>query len=122
MKTETLIYEKIKNVIPIESEKTIAFVYVDSSSYEIFFYSLIDGEYKQCFTLAEQGLLDENDLDKAFEDVANIIRNSDVFVKNKRNIFTVIIDKTGFRMDASYAEKGERLYQIKKAWIGEHIV
>lgn len=121
MKIETMIYEKVRDIIPENSEKTIFFTYVDANSYEIFFYSYIKGKFQQCYNLAEQGIIDVNDLDKAFETIAKIIRESKVFIADKRNIATIKVDKSGIKIEMSYADKEDRLYHIKKSWINDHI-
>ena len=48
MKAETLIYEKVRTIIPIGSEKTVFFASVTETSYEMFFYAFLDGKPKQC--------------------------------------------------------------------------
>lgn len=122
MKPETLIYEKIKYIIPDKSEKTIFFAFIDNTSYEVFFYSFIDGKAHQCFELTEKGLLDENELDKVFLEIVNIIKNSKLYIPEKKNISTIKLDKSGIKLYIKYAEKDARLYKIKKEWEKENIL
>ena len=117
MKPETLIYHKVKNMIPDNSEKNIFFAAIGKTSYEVFFYSFFDNKPIQCFTLAEQDLLDGNELDAIFEEIVNIIKASKIYDENKLNIATIVLDKTGVRMTIDYHEKNARLYKIKKDWI-----
>ena len=80
MKPETLIYDQIrKNNSGKKAAGIYFFAAITQTSYEIFFYSYINGVAVQCYELAEQGLIDENDLDRVFEAIAWIIRDSKVF-------------------------------------------
>ena len=122
MKAETLIYEKVRPIIPIGSEKTVFFASVTETSYEMFFYAFLDGKPKQCYALAEQNVLDANELDSVFKEVATIIRESKMFRKEKNNIVTFNVDQSGVRMDIRYYEKDAHMYRIKKEWKGKNIV
>lgn len=121
MKAETLIYEKVRNIIPNGSEKTIFFAAIDETSYEIFFYAFIGGKAYQCFELAEQDILDENELDTVFSEIVRIIKESKIYSSDKKNIATIKIDKSGVKLDMVYADQEERLYWLKKKWEKEHI-
>lgn len=116
MKPETLIYEKVRDIIPEKSEKTVFFAEVSETSYEVFFYSYIDGKAVQCYEFTEQDKLDENDLDEVFEAIAGIIRKSKVFISGKYNIATIKIDRCGVKMYMDYMDKDVRMYKIKKEW------
>lgn len=116
MKLETLIYDKVRNIIPDRSEKTIFFVAVGETSYEVFFYARIDGEVYQCFELAEQEKLDENELDVVFAEVVNVIRKSTAYSLSNKNIVTIEVDETGIQMNVDYVDKDARMYGIKKEW------
>lgn len=116
MKPETLIYEKIKAVIPNGSEKIVTFAAVSVTSYEIYFYSFNGEKYEQCFALAEQGRLDGNELDVAFHEIARIIREAKEFREDKYNIATIIVTKSGVKMHTEYYEKDVHLYKVKKEW------
>lgn len=121
MKPETLIYEKVRDIIPERSEKTIFFASVSKISYELFFYSYMDGTPVQCYDLIRQGRLDENELDRVFEAIAGILRESKKFMENKNNIATIKVDKSGIRMELEYVEKNAGMYQIKKEWKQENL-
>ncbi len=116
MKPETLIYDQIRKITPEKSSRNIFFAAITQTSYEIFFYSYINGVAVQCYELAEQGLIDENDLDKAFGAIAGIIRDSKVFDTAKINIATITVDKSGINMGMEYVDKNARMYKIKKEW------
>lgn len=116
MKPETLIYEKIKKIIPEKSEKTVFFAAMSQTIYEVFFYSFIEGNYIQCYELAEQGKLDENELDHVFDAIVDIIKNSKLFIKDKYNIATIKVDKAGIKLDMEYYGKETGIYKIKKEW------
>lgn len=116
MKPETLIYEKVRTIIPKGSSKNVFFASVTETSYEVFFYSYIDNNPIQCFELAEQGKLDENELDAVFAAVVDILKESKIYKADKNNIATITVDKFGVKMDMAYAEKDARMYGIKKEW------
>ena len=116
MKAETLIDDKIRPIIPTGSDKTIFFISISQTSYEVFFYAFIDGKPEQCYELAEKGDLDENELDLVFADIVKIIKESKLFQSDKINITTITIDKSGVKMDMEYYEKDARMYKIKKEW------
>lgn len=117
MKPETLIYEKIKSIIPDNSDKTVFFAAIGKTSYEVFFYSFIDEKPVQCFALAEQNLLDQNKLDAVFEEIVNIIKASKVYEDNKLNVATITLDKTGIKMNVDCYGIDARIYKIKKEWM-----
>jgi len=123
MKLETLIYDNLKKVIPLNSIKTVMFAKVANTNYEIYFYSYLadDNNPKQCFSLAEEGVLDENDLDNVFSKIAEDYRKSDKFKEDKNNIITFTIEKNEAKLKVEYYDKGERLNGIKKAWIGANL-
>ena len=121
MKPETMLYEKITQIVPENSDKTVFFASITKTSYEILFYSFINGEAKQCYTLAEEGKLDENKLAEVFDSMVNIIRSSKVFKEDKINIATIKFDKSQIKMDMEYYEKDARMFKIKKEWQQKNI-
>lgn len=116
MKPETLIYEKVRNIIPDSSEKSIFFAAISQSSYEVFFYSYFEGVPIQCYELAQRGELDENELDQVFESIVGIIKDSKAFMPDQYNIATIKVDISGIGMSLEYYDKDARMYQIKKEW------
>ncbi len=122
MKPETLIFDKVRLIIPNGSSKTVFFASVTETSYEVFFYTYINANPIQCFDLAEQNLLDENELDAVFAYIVEVIRNADVYKKDKNNIATIIVDKSSVKIDMTYVDKDARLYKIKKEWKQKNIL
>lgn len=116
MKPETLIYDKVRQIIPTGSDKTVFFASITQTSYEVFFYAFINGKAVQCYELAEEGKLDENELDSVFAAIVDVVKESKLFHGDKNNIATITIDKVGVKMDMEYYEKDARLYKIKKEW------
>lgn len=116
MKPETLIFTKIRSIIPTESDKTIFFASITQTSYEMFFYTFIGGKPVQCYELAEEGKLDENELEAVFAAVVDIIKESKVYKPDKNNIATITVDKSGVKMNVEYYDKDARMYKIKKEW------
>lgn len=121
MKAETLIYDKVKLIIPDNSDKNIFFAAISNTSYEVFFYSYIDEKPVQCFTLAEQNILDANELDAAFGEIVNIIKASKVYNDSKLNVATITLDKSGIKMNVDYHDLNARIYKIKKDWMQSEI-
>jgi len=116
MKVETLIYDKVRLIIPNKSSKTVFFVSVTETSYEAFFYAFIDEHPVQCFELAEKDMMEENELDDVFADVVGIIKKSEVYHSDENNIVTITIDDSGVKMDMAYVDRDARMYEIKKEW------
>lgn len=121
MKSETLIYEKVRHVIPTKSEKTVFFGAICETRYEMFFYAFIEGTPVQCFTLAEAAELDAYELQQTFDEIVDIIKKSKIYVQDKINIATITVDNSGITLDVEYVEKDARMYSIKKAWKQAHI-
>lgn len=121
MKPETIMLEKIREIVPSNSDRNIFFAAITQTSYEVFFYSFIDGMPKQCFSLAEEGLLDANALDSTFEFIVNTIKGSKIFKPDKLNIATIYYDKACLKMDTDHYDNDVRLYKIKKDWLRKNI-
>ena len=121
MKPETLIYDKVKGIIPDKSEKTIFFVGITKTSQEVYFYSFIDGNAVQCYTLAEQYELDENELSEVFSGIVEIIKESKLYNPDQYNVGTIYVDKSGIRLDMKYYDMDASEYRIQKEWKKEHI-
>jgi hypothetical protein len=119
MKPETLIYERIRDILPEKSEKTVFFAGITDTSQEVFFYSFFDGKPVQCYTLTEQSgsyRPDENELAAVFSDVVSIIRASKLYAAGKYNVITILTDKSGIRLEAVPHELEESEYRIQKEW------
>lgn len=117
MKLETVVFDKIKKVLPETSTKTVLFANVSDTSYEIFFYSLWgQGEYRQCYELAENGILDAYLLDEVFAGISESIRADCHFRQDSINVFTFILQSDEVKMDVDYYDKSTKIYQVKKEW------
>ena len=123
MKIETLVFDNLKKIIPAEASKTILFANVTDTSYELFFYcALADGEFHQCYTLAEKGILDSYLLDVTFAKIAEQIRADKKYKTDSTNVFTFTVDKQGVRVTVDYYSKGIKTYKINKDWKGKYII
>lgn len=121
MKPETLIFDKVRKILPDKSEKTVLFVGITKTSQEVYFYSFINGEAIQCYTLAEQYELDENELAEVFSEIVGIIKDSKLYIPDKYNVGTITVDKSGIRLDMRYHEMDASEYRIQKEWKKENI-
>lgn len=116
MKPETLIFDKVRKILPDKSDKTIFFVGITKTSQEVYFYSFINGEAVQCYTIAEQYELDENELAEVFSEIVEIIKNSKLYIPDKYNVGTISIDKSGIKLDMGYYDMDASEYRIQKEW------
>ena len=116
MKPETLIYDKIKKIIPAKSEKTVFFAGITNTSKEVYFYTFIDGKYEQCFSLAEKYEFDENELSEVFSKVVKIIKESTLYLNDKYNIATIIVDNEEVIIKMEYFDVDISEYKIQKEW------
>ena len=121
MKLETLIYDKIKKIIPEKSEKTIFFAGITSTSKEVYFYSFIDGKYEQCYALAEKYEIDENELSEVFSNVVKIIKDSTLYLNDKYNVATIIEDNEEVSIKMEYFDVDISEYKIQKEWKKNYI-
>ena len=123
MKLETLVFDSLRKIIPQDASKTVLFANVTDTSYELFFYSLFDdGIFKQCYTLAENGILDSHMLDVCFSKIAEQIRADKEYRPDSKNVFTFIVDDRGVCLNVDYYSKNARIYKIKKDWKEKYIV
>lgn len=122
MKLETLIYDKIKKMLPQEALKTAIYANVSDTSYEIFFYCFFaQGEYRQCYELAEEDILDAHLLDAAFAEMAGVIKADKNYKIGCKNLFTFIIDSEGIKTVVEYLDNADRIYRVKKEWQEKYI-
>lgn len=122
MKIETIVFSKLKKVIPNEAEKTAVFISVTDRSYEIFFYSWMPNiGPQQCYTLEEEGYLDGNELEQIFRSIARDVKADRHFQPEMINVLTVVIESSGVKMNVEYFRRGSSLYQIEKAWIEKYL-
>ena len=84
LRLETMIYDKMRKVILEDSVRTVVFAEVEDTCYEIVFYSLFEQKgYKQCYALAEEGVLDGDILQKIFGQMAESIRMDSHYEKEQ---------------------------------------
>lgn len=121
MKLETLIFDKVKKILPDNSDKNIFFVGITKTSQEVYFYSFINGEAVQCYTLAEQNILDENELSVIFSEVVELVKSSTLYNPDKYNIGTINIDENGINFDMVYHDMDVSEYRIQKKWKKDNI-
>jgi len=122
LKIETLVFDSLRKIIPQDASKTILFANVTDTSYELFFYSLFDdGIFKQCYTLAEDGILDAHLLDMTFAKIAEQIRADKKYKANSNNLFTFTVDGHGIVLDVDCYGADAKLYKIKKEWKAKYI-
>lgn len=123
MKIETLVFDSLKEIIPRDASKTILFANVTDTSYELFFYCLFkDGVFKQCYTLAGDGILDSHLLDVCFSKIAEQIRADKKYRSDSKNVFTFTVDEQGVYLDVDYYSEDARTYTIKKDWQERYII
>lgn len=121
MKLETLIFDKVKKILPDNSDKNIFFVGITKTSQEVYFYSFTNGEAVQCYTLAEQNILDENELSLVFSEVVELVKNSTLYNPDKYNVGTINIDENGINFDMVYHDMNVSEYRIQKKWKKDNI-
>ena len=123
MKIETLVFDSLKKIIPQNAAKTVLFASVTETSYELFFYCLFeDGVFRQCYTLAEDGILDSYLLDMTFTKIAEQIRADKKYKSDSKNVFTFTVDERGVRLTVDYYSEEARTYKIKKDWKEKYII
>jgi len=120
MRIEESIYNLVKDVLPVNSKKSVFFAAVAKTSQEVFFYSYFEGidKPKQCYQMAESGDydIDENMLDEVFEKLAAEIRKAEKFEYEMTNVVTFVVENAGVKVDFEAYDKNVSLYKIKKEW------
>ena len=123
MKIETLVFDKLKKMIPADASKTILFANVADTSYELFFYCMLaDGEFHQCYTLAENGVLDSHLLDLCFSEIASQIKSDKTYWACSIYVFNFLADPDGVYLDVEYYEKNAKMYKVKKDWKEKYLI
>ncbi len=122
MKIETLIFDNIRAIMNERSIKDIFFVGITKTSATVFFYSYIEGKATQCYTLVEQDFLEQNEMEDVFSELVKILRDSKLYIPEKYNVGTIVVDKLGIKLDMRYHDMDASEYQIQKAWKQEYVV
>lgn len=76
--------EQIAKIVP-EFDNLELRATVSDTSYSIEFFVSINGERKQCYELADDGVIDEEELDKVSARIAEYIRNGSNYKKGNIN-------------------------------------
>lgn len=113
---------KLLEIIPKKSVKTVVFCEVEKTAYEVFFYSLLeDGKWIQSNELVDQEQISEDSLAEAINQLVDEIRLSEHYSPEMRNIISGnLSEKTTW--DLEQVEKTIGLYKIKKEWKAKYIM
>ena len=111
-----LMYEVIERLEQQDLSSINLLALVTETSYEVIFYAKYDGQLLQSNDLAEKGIIQPGFVDSIYEEVSNIIRNSDKYDASKMNIIKV----SSKSISVSYEDKNCRVYGIKKKWKEEN--
>lgn len=87
---ELFVKDEIKKLVPNCCEIELNAM-VDSSSYSVEFFVIINGERHQCYEMIEDGIFSEEDFDIVAKEIADYIRGMDCFKKEGINKFDVVM-------------------------------
>lgn len=122
MKLETMVYDRLKHILPDDAKHVVVFSCVTDDYYELFFYAAMPGTgYVQCYQLAEEDLLDANQLDRVFSQIAMDIRSASQYQRGQINVFTFVLSESSIHLDVQYANPEKSLYRIKKDWRKQYL-
>ena len=93
--------------------------FITQTMRQTIFYVKIDNEWHQSNNMIEEDLIDSVLLDKFDKELAEYIRNSSFFDKDKLNVIT--FDSTG-AINCAYKENDASIYQIRKEWKSKNII
>ena len=79
--------EQIAEIVP-EFDNLELRAAISDTSYSIEFFVSINGEKKQCYELADDGVIDEEELDEVFARIAEYIRKGSDYKKGSINKVT----------------------------------
>ena len=114
------IYSKVGltlfNVLPNGWEKAILYAQITESSYELFYYAKVNGEFVINFDLEKEGLgVDRQEVRKCFREIYEILLPN--YRENQWYAMTFILSKTGeFTVDYEYTDYSENSFEYKKLW------
>lgn len=122
MKLETMVYDRLMHILPDSAKHVVVFSCVTDDYYELFFYAAMPGTgYVQCYQLAEEDLLDANQLERVFSQIAMDIRSASQYQRGQINVFTFVLSESSIHLDVQYANPEESLYRIKKDWRKQYL-
>ena len=119
------IYSKVGltlfNVLPNGWEKAILYAQITESSYELFYYAKVNGEFVNNFDLEKEGLgVDRQEVRKYFREIYEILLPD--YRKKQWYAMTFILSKTGsFSVDYEYTDYSEDTFSYKKIWKEKYI-
>lgn len=104
------------NVLPNGWDKAILYAQITESSYELFYYAKVNGEYINNFDLEKEGLgVDRQEVRKHFREIYEILLPN--YRENQWYAMTFILSKTGeFTVDYEYTDYSENSFEYKKLW------
>lgn len=104
------------NVLPKGWEKAILYAQITESSYELFYYAKVNGEFVNNFDLEKKGLgVDRQEVRKHFREIYEILLPD--YKKKQWYAMTFILLKTGeFSVDYEYTDYSEESFEYKKLW------
>ena len=116
------IFNALSEIVNIPYKTISFFAKITNTSYEMFFY-LDDGTDKmQCYEMAEKGMLDENELDRIFGNIAKEFKAMDDFDAELMSIISFVMDTNKvLEFEVKKYDKSEKVQGLKKQWISEHI-
>lgn len=118
---EEFIYKKLLEVIKIPYKKISFFGKITDTNYEMFFFVNDGNKDIQCYQLAENGQLDETEIDLCFKMIAQEYRKNEAFSQDKLWIISFVLDDSSIiEYNIEQYEKNERVYKLKKNWIKKH--
>ncbi len=122
MTIEQEIYSLLADIIPTNALEILLFCELEKTAYEMKFYVRFpDKSLKDCYTLAEQDMLNEEELNKIFYQIYRKLILTKEYVPMKRNVFTFRTDRTKFFLEVIHYEKNIGLYQIKQEWKNKYL-
>ena len=122
MKLETILFDRLKKVIPQQASRTVLFAHVEDNSYEICFYAQIGQTYQQCYQLAEEGLIDPIILKEIYAELSGFIRADHRYQRGMVNIYTFAIDINNTALFIESLARETRIYEVKKNWKIKYLV
>ena len=112
---------KLFDIVPENSVKTVVFCEVEKTSYEAFFYSLFeDGKWIQSNELVDQGKINEDKLTEAIDQLVGEVRLLDHYNPEMRNVISGILAEE-MSWNLVQIEKTTGLYKIKKEWKAKYM-
>lgn len=114
------IYSKVGltlfNVLPNGWEKAILYAQMTESSYELFYYAKVNGEFVINFDLEKEGLgVDRQEVRKCFREIYEILLPD--YREKHWYAMTYILSKSGeFTVDYEYTDYSEDSLSYKKIW------